>query len=320
MSTVPAILETRVGPLTLPNPVVAASGTFGHGAELAALCDPTGLGAVTVKSIAAFAWPGNRGLRVTEAPGGGMLNSVGLAGPGIDAWIADDLPPLLARGARVVVSIWGRTVEEYAAAAAPLRTIVPASDAGAGRLLAVEVNLSCPNLEDRRRIFAHAPATTTAALLAVRDALGGALPVFAKLSPNVTDIREIAGAALEAGADGLTLVNTVLGLVVDAAGRRPKLGAGGGGLSGPPIRPVALRAVWDVSREFPGVAIIGTGGVSTGEHAVEMLLAGASAVGVGTATFAEPRATLRIVGEIAEWCRTHGVARVADLVGKLEEV
>jgi dihydroorotate dehydrogenase (NAD+) catalytic subunit len=283
------------------------------------LCDPAGLGAVTVKSIAAYPWPGNRGLRVTEAPGGGMLNSVGLAGPGIDAWIADDLPALLARGARVIVSIWGRTVEEYAAAAAPLRGIVATSVAGAGQVLAVEVNLSCPNLEDRRQIFAHAPSTTTAALLAVRGALGDAFPVFAKLSPNVTDIREIAGAALDAGADGLTLVNTVLGLVIDATNRRPMLGAGGGGLSGPPIRPVALRAVHDVSKEFPGTAIIGTGGISTGEHAIEMLLAGASAVGVGTATFAEPRATARIVREIEQWCAAHGVARISDVVGKLEE-
>jgi dihydroorotate dehydrogenase (NAD+) catalytic subunit len=315
-------LSTRVGPLTLPNPVVAASGTFGHGAELAALCDPAGLGAVTVKSMAAFAWPGNPGLRVTEAPGGGMLNSVGLAGPGIDAWIADDLPALVARGARIIVSIWGRTVEEYAAAAARLRAVASERDTGtaAGALIAVEVNLSCPNLEDRRRIFAHATSTTTAALVAVRDALAGSLPVFAKLSPNVTDLCEIAGAALDAGADGLTLVNTVLGLVVDVAERRPKLGAGGGGLSGPPIRPIALRAVSDVSREFPGTTIIGTGGVATGEHAVEMLLAGASAVGVGTATFAEPRATLRIVEELEQWCATHGVARVADVVGKLKEV
>lgn len=308
-------LTARVGPLTLPNPIVAASGTFGHGGELAALCPPAGLGAVTVKSIAAFPWPGNPGLRVTEAPGGAMLNSVGLAGPGIDAWIADDLPALGALGARIIVSIWGRTVEEYAAAALPLRAITPQPS-----VVAVEVNLSCPNLEDRKRIFAHSPATTTAALVAVRETLAGSFPVFAKLSPNVTDVRDIAGAALEAGADGLTLVNTVIGLVVDASTRQPKLGAGSGGLSGPPIRPIALRVVHEVSAAFPGTAIIGTGGISSGEHAAEMLLAGASAVGVGTATFAEPRATLRIVEELKQWCATHGVARAADLVGKLEDV
>ena len=318
MKTAPD-LSTKLGPLVLPNPIVAASGTFGHGAELGALCDPAALGAVTVKSIAAFPWPGNDGLRVTEAPGGGMLNSVGLAGPGIDAWLADDLPPLLALGTRVIVSIWGRTVEEYAAAAAPLRAVVARSERAPGRIVAVEVNLSCPNLEDRRRIFAHAPETTIAALTAVREALAGAFPMFAKLSPNVTDVREIAGAALDAGADVLTLVNTVLGLVVDPRTRRTKLGAGGGGLSGPPIRPVALRAVHDVSREYPGVAIVGTGGVTKGSDAVEMLLAGASAVGIGSATFAEPRATLRVLDELTRWCAKHGVARVADLVGKLEE-
>jgi dihydroorotate dehydrogenase (NAD+) catalytic subunit len=236
-----------------------------------------------------------------------------LAGPGIDAWIADDLPALTALGARIIVSIWGRTVEEYAAAAAPLRAV-------ADRVIAVEVNLSCPNLEDRRRIFAHAPATTSAALLAVREALASPLPMLAKLSPNVTDLREIAGAAIDAGADGLTLINTVMGLVLDAAARRPKLGAGGGGLSGQPIRPIALRAVHEVSTAYPGTPIIGTGGIATGEHAVEMLLAGASAVGVGTASFADPRATLRIVEELEHWCAIHGVARVTDLVGKLEEV
>lgn len=308
-------LTTRVGPLTLPNPVIAASGTFGHGAELAALCDPAGLGAVTVKSIAAFAWPGNPGLRVTEAPGGGMLNSVGLAGPGIEAWIAGDLPALAARGARIIVSIWGRTVEQYAEAAAPLRAVATRPE-----VLAVEVNLSCPNLEDRRQIFAHAPATTSSALRAVKEALGGALPIFAKLSPNVTDLCEIAGAALEGGADGLTLVNTVMGLVVDARTRRPKLGAGGGGLSGPPIRPIALRAVHEVSTAFPGAPIIGTGGIAHGEHVVEMLLAGARAVGVGTATFAEPRAMLRIIEELEQWCARHGVARVGDLIGNLEAI
>jgi dihydroorotate dehydrogenase (NAD+) catalytic subunit len=298
--------------VTLPNPVVAASGTFGHGDELAAICDPAGLGAVTVKSLAAFPWPGNPPLRVTEAPGGGMCNSIGLAGPGVDAWIASDLPALEARGARVIVSIWGRTVDDYSRAAKSLEHV-------AGRLVAIEVNLSCPNVEDRSDVFAHATGPTASAIGAVVDAIGGSRPVFAKLSPNVTALNEIAGAALDAGATGLTLVNTVMGLVIDAEARRPKLGAGGGGLSGPPIKPVALRAVWEVSRAFPSVPIIGTGGVTTGRDAVEMLLAGATAVGVGTATFAEPRAALRIVDELRDWCARQGVTRVKDLVGALEE-
>ncbi|MDQ1519805.1 MAG: dihydroorotate dehydrogenase catalytic subunit [Actinomycetota bacterium] len=305
-------LGVDLGPVHLPNPIVTASGTFGHGDELGALCDPAQLGAVTVKSLAAFAWPGNPPLRVTDAAGGGMCNSIGLAGPGVEAWITSDLPALEARHARVIASVWGRTVDDYAAAAAPLKRV-------ADRLVAVEVNLSCPNVEERSAVFAHAPQPTTAAIGAVVDALGGALPVFAKLSPNVTDLCEIARAALDAGATGLTLINTVMALVIDVETRRPKLGAGGGGLSGPPIKPIALRAVWDVSRAFPGTPIIGTGGVSSGADAAEMLLAGASAVGVGTATFADPRAPLRILDELRIWCARHSVANVKDLVGVLED-
>ncbi len=303
-------LEVRLGPVTLPNPVIAASGTFGHGTEVASLCDPRGLGAVTAKSVAPFAWSGNPPLRVAEAPGGGMLNSVGLPGPGVDAWIERDLPALEALGARVIASIWGRSLEEYAAAARPLK-------AAAHRLVAVEVNLSCPNVEARDSVFAHSPDATRDAMRAVVDVLGDAVPTFAKLSPNVTDIVAIATAALDAGATGLTLVNTVMGLLIDAPARGPRLGAGGGGLSGAPIKPIALRAVADVARAHPGVPIIGTGGVTSGEDAIEMLLAGATAVGVGTATFADPRATLRIVGELRQWCARNDVRAVRTLTGGL---
>jgi dihydroorotate dehydrogenase (NAD+) catalytic subunit len=296
----------------LPNPVIAASGTFGHGDEVATVCDPARLGAVTSKSVAAYEWPGNPPLRVTEAPGGGMLNSVGLPGPGVDAWIAHDLPALERHGARVVASIWGRTVAEYEAAARPLKEV-------AHRLVAIEVNLSCPNVEDRSHVFAHSVDATRDATGAVVAAIGGATPVFAKLSPNVTDVVAIAEGALDAGATGFTLINTVMGLAVDAARRAPRLGAGGGGLSGAPIKPIALRAVWDVARSCPGVPIIGTGGVTRGVDAIEMLLAGAHAVGVGTATFAEPRATLRVVDEMRAWCAKHGVVRVDELIGGLHD-
>jgi dihydroorotate dehydrogenase (NAD+) catalytic subunit len=292
---------------SLPNPIVAASGTFGHGAELAALCPPADLGAVTTKSVAVFASEGNAPLRVTEAPGGGMLNSVGLPGPGVDAWIIHDLPALEAHGARVIASIWGRSVEDYAKAARALEPV-------AARLVAVEVNLSCPNVEARADVFAHSVDATRAATAAVVDALAGT-PVFAKLSPNVTNIVEIAGAALDARARGLTLVNTVMGLLIDPDTRSPMLGAGGGGLSGPPIFPVALRAVHDVAHAYPNVPIIGTGGVTRGEDAAAMLLAGAHAVGVGTATFANPRATLRIIDELRAWCAAHDVTRVRDVIG-----
>lgn len=301
-------LTTRLGPVTLPNPIVAASGTYGHGDEVARLGDPSVLGAVTTKSLSPYPWPGNPAPRVHEAPAG-MLNSVGLENPGVDAWLEHDLPGLLARGARVIASIWGRSVDDYAKAAAAL---APA------RLVALEVNVSCPNLEDRGEMFAHHPEATAAAVRASVEQLPAPLPVFAKLSPNVTDLRPIAAAAMEVGATGLTLVNTVMGLAIDAERRRPRLGAGGGGLSGPAIKPVALRAVFEVSQALPGVPIIGTGGVASGVDAVEMLLAGASAVGVGTATFFDPRAAERIGTELVRWCARHGVTRVADLVGALE--
>jgi len=299
----------RLGPIELPNPMVAASGTFGHGDEVARLCDPSRLGAVTVKSLAPYAWPGNPAPRLHLATAG-MLNSVGLQGPGVEHWLEHELPSLRQLGARVIASLWGRTLDDFALAA---KQLAPAGD----DLLAVEVNVSCPNLEDRSRMFAHSAASTAAAVGAVVEH-GPRVAVFAKLSPNASDLREIAGAALDAGATGLTLVNTVLALGVDAARRRPQLGAGGGGLSGPAIKPVALRCVFDVTRAFPDTPVIGTGGVSTGVDAVEMLLAGASAVGVGTATFRDPRAMLRILDELRAWCATNGVTRVADLTGALE--
>jgi dihydroorotate dehydrogenase (NAD+) catalytic subunit len=308
----PAVdLGVDLAGVPLPNPVIAASGTFGHGAEVARLCPPAGIGAVTAKSVAIFASVGNPPLRVTEAPGRGMLNSVGLPGPGVDAWIMHDLPELEAHGARVIASIWGRTIEEFEKAARALEAV-------AHRIVAVEVNLSCPNVEDRAHVFAHSPSATREATAAVVDALGSNVAVFAKLSPNVTDIVEIASAAVDAGATGLTLVNTVMGLLIDATARTPRLGAGGGGLSGPPIKAIALRAVADVAAAHPGVPIIGTGGVTTGEDAIEMLLAGAHAVGVGTATFLEPRATLRIVDEVRTWCARNGVSRVRDLTGGMQ--
>lgn len=301
-------MTVQLGPITLSNPIVAASGTFGHGDEVARLGDAAGLGAVTTKSLAPYAWPGNEPPRL-HPTSAGMLNSVGLQGPGVERWVEHELPALRACGARVIASIWGRTVEDYVVATKML-------DDARDDLVAIEVNVSCPNLEDRARMFAHSCDGTAAVTRAVVEHARG-LPVLVKLSPNVTDVREIAGAALDAGATGLTLVNTVLGLAIDAESRRPVLGAGGGGLSGPAIKPVALRAVSDVAREFPAVPIVGTGGVMTGVDAVEMLLAGASAVGVGTATFRDPRAGVHIRDQLGAWCASHRVPRVADLTGRM---
>ncbi|HVM39566.1 MAG TPA: dihydroorotate dehydrogenase [Acidimicrobiia bacterium] len=301
-------MAVRLGALELPNPIVAASGTYGHGDEVARLGDPSAIGAVTTKSVSAEAWPGNPAPRVHETAAG-MINSVGLQNPGVDVWREEELPPLLDRGARVIASIWGRTVDEFARAAKG----VPAD-----RVVALEVNVSCPNLEERSEMFAHSADATARVVEAVVAEVAG-LPVLAKLSPNVTDLRPIAGAALAAGATGLTLVNTVMGMAIDPETRRYRLGAGGGGLSGPAIHPVAVRAVHDVAHAHPGVPIVGTGGVASAEDAVEMMLAGATAVGVGTATFRDPRACERIAARLARWCRRHGVGDVNELVGAAEE-
>jgi dihydroorotate dehydrogenase (NAD+) catalytic subunit len=305
-------LSTQVGPTQLPNPIVAASGTAGHGAELAAYGDLGELGAVTVKSLSAEPWPGNPAPRVHPAAGAAaMLNSVGLQGPGVAAWRRDDLPAMRTAGARVVASIWGRSVEEYAAAARAV--------AGA-EVAAVEVNLSCPNLDGGRHLFAQSAADSATVIEQVVAAVTPT-PVWAKLTAVTSSVVEVAGAAAEAGAVAVTVINTLLGMVIDVDDRRYALGSGasGGGLSGPAIHPVAVRAVHDVHAALPELPIVGTGGVSNGADAVELLLAGASAVGVGTATFADPRACWRIAGELGSWCEDHGVVAVKELIGGVHD-
>jgi dihydroorotate dehydrogenase (NAD+) catalytic subunit len=296
-------LATRVGSVALANPVMTASGTAGHGAELAPYGALSALGAVVVKSLCVEPWPGNAAPRVTEV-GPSMLNSVGLSGPGIEAWLRDDLPALRAAGATVVASIWGRRVEDFARAA---RALAGAADA----LAAVEVNVSCPNIEDRARMFAHSPSATAEAVSAAECGL----PRWVKLSPNVADLTAIAAAAQGAGAAALTLVNTVLGMAIDIEARRPVLGAGGGGLSGPPLRAVSVRAVWECRAALPDMALIGVGGIASGADAVELLLAGADAVQIGTATFRDPRAPWRVLRELEQWCDAHGIEEVATLIG-----
>jgi dihydroorotate dehydrogenase (NAD+) catalytic subunit len=299
-------LATQVGGIALPNPVMTASGTSGHGAELAEYGRLGDLGAVVVKSLAAGPWPGNPAPRVHEV-GAGMLNSVGLQGPGVAAWAAGELPALHAAGARVVVSIWGRTVGDYARAA-ELVAEVAAGPVGAC-IVALEVNVSCPNVEDRSRMFAHAAETTRRAVAATADS---GLPRWAKLSPNVPDLVEIASGALEGGAEGLTLVNTLLGLALDTDSGRPVLGGGGGGLSGAAVHPVAVRAVWECRAAFPDATIVGVGGVASGRDAAELLLAGADAVQVGTATFRDPKAPWKVLRQLARWCEQHETS-IADV-------
>jgi len=300
--------ETRIGSVVLPNPVMTAAGTSGHGAELGAFFDLSSLGAVVVKSLSSRPWAGNAPPRVCPVPGG-MLNGVGLQGPGIEAWADEDLPALARTGARVVVSIWGRRTEEYAAAAELLARVLDRSDAD---VVAVEVNVSCPNLEDRSRMFAHSPDATASA---VRAAAACGLPLWAKLSPNTADLVEVAGAALQAGAEALTLVNTLLGLAIDEHRREVVLGSGGGGLSGPALHSVALRAVYDCAAAYPAAPIIGVGGIADGAGALRMLLAGARAVQVGTATLADPRAPQRVLSDLCRILDRDGVRSLAEVVG-----
>ena len=297
-------LSVQVGSVRLAAPVLTASGTAGHGDELARFVDLSRLGAVVVKSLSADPWPGNPAPRVHETTAG-MINSVGLQGPGVATWSTEELPPLLATGATVVASIWGRTVEDYARAAEALADAPP-------RVVAVEVNLSCPNLDGGAHLFAHDPSASAEVLRATEAA---SRPRWAKLSPNTDRLVEVAGACADAGADAVTLVNTVMGMAIDTETRRPVLGAGKGGLSGPAIHPIAVRAVHDVHTAHPELPILGVGGVARAEHAVELMLAGASAVQVGTATFADPRSVLRVLEGLETWCRRHGVTRVAELTG-----
>ena len=303
-------LTTTVGSVTLPNPILTASGTSGHGAELAPYVDLGSLGAVVVKSLSAEPWAGNPPLRVHETVAG-MINSVGLQGPGVGAWLAEDLPPLLDTGARVVASIWGRSVAEYEAAASLL--------AGApAQVVAVEVNLSCPNTEAARDLFAHSTDGTRDAMAATA---GCGRPRWAKLSPNVTDLVPIAEAALDGGAEAVTLVNTVMGMAIDPETGAYRLGSGarGGGLSGPAIHPIAVRAVHDVHAALPELPIVGVGGVATGADAAELLLAGASAVQVGTATFVDPRAPATVLRELDGWLQRRTHRSIRENVGKLQK-
>ena len=268
--------------------------------------DLSALGAVVTKSLAHFAWDGNPPLR-THGTHGGMLNSVGLQGPGIESWKRRQLPRLIDAGARVVVSIWGRSVDDYRIAA-DLLADCPSD------VVAVEINLSCPNTEAGGTLIAH-DAEMTAAVVSATEGCGR--PRWAKLSPNTDRLVEIAGVAREAGAEAVTLVNTVLGMVIEPATGEFAIGSGprGGGLSGPAIHPVAVRAVHDVATSCPGLPIVGVGGVTTGGDALELIRAGAHAVQVGTANFDDPRSTETVRRQLVALVDRLGHRSVAGLVG-----
>jgi dihydroorotate dehydrogenase (NAD+) catalytic subunit len=243
---------------------------------------------------------------MAETPSG-MLNSIGLQGPGIDAFLAQDIPYLVEQKARVIVSIAGETVEEYSTLARKLRSVSGIS--------AVEVNISCPNVENRGLVFACDPDASRRVIDGVRRTLGGELPIIAKLSPDVTDLVSIAHGVVDAGADGLALINTVLGMVININTMRPQLGGKTGGLSGPAIRPIAVRAVYQVHAAMPKVPILGMGGIATGKDALEMILAGASGVSIGTATFGNPTAIMSIQSELKQLLIDRGFKSLKDAVG-----
>lgn len=298
--------RTDLASTSLPNPIVTASGCAGSGKELSQFFPLTDLGAIVTKSIMLKPRSGRATPRMAETPSG-MLNSIGLQGPGIDLFLENDIPWLQSQGARIIVSIAGETVEDYASLARRVRNIP--------NVVGVEVNISCPNVENRGMVFSCHPDTARAAIENVRRNMGGDLPIFAKLSPDVTDISLIAREVVNAGADGLALINTVLGMVIDIDAMRPKLAQKTGGLSGPAIRPIAVRAIYQVRAALPKIPIIGMGGVANGRDALELVLAGANAISVGTATFGNPTAAIRIKNELQDLLIERKFENFNDAVG-----
>ncbi|MFZ9986774.1 MAG: dihydroorotate dehydrogenase [Candidatus Nanopelagicales bacterium] len=298
-------MSTRLGPVGLPSPVLTASGCAASGRELDQFFDITSIGAVVTKSIMMEPRSGRATPRMAETPSG-MLNSIGLQGPGVHAFIERDLAWLRERGARVIVSIAGGTTQEFEDLAKILRQH--------GGFDAIEVNISCPNVADRGQVFACRADSSAAVISGVRRSTDPSIPIFAKLSPDVTDIATIALACVRAGADGLSLINTTLGMVIDTETMRPALAGVTGGLSGPAIRPIAVRCIWQVRDVLPDIPLIGMGGIRNGADAFEFILAGADAVSVGTVTFHDPSAPARIHGELARLASERGFASVRDAV------
>ncbi len=300
-------LSVEMGRLRLKNPIGTASGTFGYGLEFAEYLDLSALGAISVKGLSRRPCHGNPPPRICETDAG-MLNAIGLQNIGIEAFLAEKLPELHRKRATVIANVWGDTEEDYVAVVERIGTD--------RRVAAIELNVSCPNVVKGGLIFGTNAELLRGLVAKVRAAT--AHPLIVKLSPNVTDIVSVAEAAVDAGADALSLINTLVGLAIDLETRTPKIGFTTGGLSGPAIRPVALRMVWEVRKALPKIPIFGMGGIETVENVVEFLVAGANAVQVGTANFRDPSLAGRLVGELAAWCAERKIARVSDLVGTLK--
>ena len=302
----PVDMSTTLGNAWFPAPIFTASGCASSGKELAQFFPLKDVGAIVTKSVMSKPRHGRPTPRMAETPSG-MLNSIGLQGPGIDAFLANDVPWLLEQKARVVISIAGETIEEYATLARKLRSVSGIS--------AVEVNISCPNVENRGLVFACDPDASRRVIDGVRKTIGGELPIIAKLSPDVTNLPEIARGVVDAGADALALINTVLGMVINVDTMKPHLGGKTGGLSGPAIKPVAVRAIYQVHAALPQVPILGMGGVASGRDAFELILAGASAVSVGTASFGNPSALIKIQNELRDILTAKGFATLQQAIG-----
>lgn len=291
--------------IKLKNPVLTASGTFGYGQEFAEFVDLNKLGGIIVKGISLKPIKGNPPPRIWETPSG-MLNAIGLENPGVDVFLAEKLPYLRKFDIAVIVNMFGYSLEDYVGVAERLD--------GVPGIAGIEVNISCPNVKAGGMAFGTDVKATAGLLTAVRRATR--FPLIAKLSPNVTDVTVFAKAARDAGCDGLSLINTLLGMAIDVRCRKPRLANCTGGLSGPAVRPVAVRMVWQVARAVP-LPIIGMGGIVTGEDALEFILAGASAVAVGTANFTDPGATMHVLDEMSTLLREQGVTDVKELIGKV---
>lgn len=298
-------LAVNLGGLAMKNPVTTASGTFAAGMEYSDFVDVPALGAVTTKGVSLNGWEGNASPRIAEVPSG-MLNSIGLQNPGVAHLKSEELPWLREQGATTIVNVSGHSFDEYA------QVIETLEDAPVD---AYEVNISCPNVDaGGMTLGTHVPSVEKVVSLC-REATSR--PLIVKLTPNVTDITEIARAAEASGADAISLINTLLGMAIDVKRRRPVLARVVGGFSGPAVKPVALRMVWQCSKAV-SVPILGMGGVTTGTDAVEFMLAGATAVAVGTANFMNPQATVDVIDGIIDYCEEQGVNDVNDLIGALE--
>ena len=298
-------MSTDLAGIDLPSPVLTASGCAAAGRELDQFFDITAIGAVVTKSVMLQPRSGRPTPRMAETPSG-MLNSIGLQGPGIDRFIDHDLAWLADRGARTIVSIAGGTVDEYAKLAARLRIV--------RGVAGIEVNISCPNVENRGQVFACDANMAANVVQAVKRHSDPRMPIFAKLSPDVTDIVSIAASVVRAGATGVSVINTLLGMVINPDTMRPHLAGITGGLSGPAIRPVAVRCVWQIRQAFPDLPIIGMGGIRTGLDALEFVLAGATAVSVGTVVFNDPSAPMRIHEELQRALVERGFSSLREAI------